>query len=53
MRGELESKYTKGCLIPIKGKDALILAKESGVELKTLPTKLVAVKKKNQTNRQS
>ena len=27
-------------------KDALILAKESGVELKTLPTKLVAVKKK-------
>ena len=36
----------KGCLIPIKGKDALNLAKESGVELKTLPTKPVAVKKK-------
>jgi hypothetical protein len=46
LKGELESQYGKGCLIPIKGKDALILAKESGVELKTLPTKLVAVKKK-------
>ena len=33
-------------MIPIKGKDALILAKEAGVELKTLPAKLVAVKKK-------
>ena len=53
LQGELESQYGKGCLIPIKGKDALILAKESGVELKTLPTKLVAVKKKNQMNPQS
>ena len=35
----------KRCLIPIKEKDALILAKESVVELETLPTKLVAVKK--------
>ena len=33
-------------MIPIKRKDALILAKDSRVELKTLPTKLVAVKKK-------
>ena len=46
LKGELESQYGNGCLIPIKGKEALILAKESGVELKTLPTKLVAVKKK-------
>jgi hypothetical protein len=46
LKEELESQYGKGCLIPIKGKDALNLAKESGVELKTLPTKLVAVKKK-------
>ena len=46
MKGELDSQYGKGCLVPIKGKDALNLAKEAGVELKTLPTKLVAVKKK-------
>ena len=32
LKGELESQYGKGCLIPIKGRDALNLAKESGVE---------------------
>ena len=46
LKGELTSQYGKGCLSPIKTKEASSLAKESGAELKTLPTKLVAVKKK-------
>ena len=46
LKGEITSQFGKGCLIPIKAKEALSLAKESGSELKTLPTKLVAVKKK-------
>jgi len=38
LKGELVSQYGKGCLIPIKATEALCLAKDSGSELKTLPT---------------
>ena len=46
MKSELTSQYGKGCLIPIKAEEASLLAKQSSAELKTLPTKLVAAKKK-------
>jgi len=46
MRSELESQYTKGCLIPRKITEIEESQKRSNVKLKTLPSKLVATKKK-------
>jgi hypothetical protein len=43
---DLNSQYSKGCLIPIKAKELKELAEETGSTIKMLPTKLVAVLKK-------
>ena len=43
---ELNSRYSKGCLIPIKAKELKELAEATGSTLKMLPTKLVAALKK-------
>ena len=46
MRGELESQYTKECLIPRNLEEVKTLQRTSDKKIKILPAKLVATKKK-------